>query len=554
MALASAMWAGITGLGAHGDRMSVIGNNIANVNTVGFKSANMFFEDMIYQDFSTTAGTAQVGRGVRVAAIYSDFSQGSFETTNEATDMAIGGSGFFGVSVKGEDTVYYTRSGNFRFDKEGYLVDPHGYVLQGWEVDNSPVTSATTVAEQQTGVKITGAVTDVRLENFQIEPQATSKVNMVLNLDSQQESKIDPGSGESPFFALAQAWNGQNEIPLDPNAYSYETTLNVYDENGSAHELTAYFDRVTLSNAGGKKVWEYVVTSEPAEDGRRLSNGSGTITNVSETSAAGMLMIGTLTFDAAGLIEDMSAYTLSGGAMGNGGPMALGNWGLTEFSTEGYPLFVANFLNQSNASIPNTAIASNASPMKMDFGIRSTTAEWTMPTTVYGTTTSNAASPTLLYSNSSVLPGIKANADIDARATTSYSTGSATLFQDQDGYAAGLLQSVAVDRDGVLSGRYTNGETLELYVIALATFNNQWALRREGGNLFSETKDSGQSITNRPNQAGTGSVSGNTLEMSNVDLANEFVDMITTQRGFQANTKVITSVDQMLGEVIAMKR
>jgi len=156
--------------------------------------------------------------------------------------------------------------------------------------------------------------------------------------------------------------------------------------------------------------------------------------------------------------------------------------------------------------------------------------------------------------NVSLIPTAK-DPMISALSTQSYDTGgSSTLFQSQDGYTAGVLLNVSVSRDGILSGQYSNGQTLELYSLTLATFSNQWGLRREGGNLFSETLDSGPALTGEAGSTGKGSVDGNSLELSNVDMATEFVNMITSQRGFQANTKVITTADSLLGEVIAMKR
>ena len=137
MSLTSGMWTGVSGLLSHGENMNVICNNISNVSTIGFKGQRMDFQDFMYQDSFSASGITQIGRGVGIGAVMGDFGQGSFETTTEATDLAIGGRGFFKVQPKGADTAYYTRAGNFRFDNEGYLADPHGYVLQGWKVDNS---------------------------------------------------------------------------------------------------------------------------------------------------------------------------------------------------------------------------------------------------------------------------------------------------------------------------------------------------------------------------------------------------------------------------------
>jgi flagellar hook protein FlgE len=199
--------------------------------------------------------------------------------------------------------------------------------------------------------------------------------------------------------------------------------------------------------------------------------------------------------------------------------------------------------------------------MEINFGLRCTdltsngtggvTAGWGSVTPPLALTAADVANT---ISNTGILPSFK-DTEISALATQSYDTGgSSTLFQNQDGYSAGVLQGVSVSRDGILTGRYSNGQSIELYSLTLATFTDKWHLRREGGNLFSATNESGPALTGQAGDQGKGTVDGNSLEVSNVDMGNEFVKMITTQRGFQANTKVITSTDSMLGEVIAMKR
>ncbi|WP_147819196.1 flagellar hook protein FlgE [Salidesulfovibrio onnuriiensis] len=559
MGLSASLYSGITGLTAHGEKMTVIGNNLANVNTTGFKAARMHFEDFVSQDFPTTAGTSQVGRGVRVAAIYADFGQGALETTTESTDMAISGDGFFTVSPKGEDANYYTRAGVFRFDNDGFLVDPHGYVVQGWAVEQQEATVATSTTADQTttstGARIIGTPTDIQLENFQSPPKATSQVSMVTNLDPTTVSRSNDTN--NPYFALMQNWDGSAETPLASGNYAYSSTIKVFDEVGASHNLTVYFDQVTMSNAGGDTVWEYMVTIDPLEDKRIISGADGNMTAMAGTSAAGLLMCGTMTFRT-GQLVGMNAFTLQSNGGINGGSMSLDSWQMADFSSQGYPVFAANFLGQSNASTTNSA---NASLVELNFGLRNTdltsngsgawTAGWAQTT---GALQQTAADVSNNISNSGILPNFKGT-EISALATQSFDTGgSSTLFQNQNGYSAGVLQGVSVSRDGILSGRYSNGQTLQLYSLTLATFTDKWHLRREGGNLFSETTESGPALTGQAGDSGKGVVDGNSLEISNVDMGNEFVKMITTQRGFQANTKVITSADSMLGEVIAMKR
>ncbi|EPR32934.1 flagellar hook-basal body protein [Alkalidesulfovibrio alkalitolerans DSM 16529] len=554
MGLSAALFSGITGLSAHGEKMSVLGNNIANVNTVGFKSSRMHFEDAISQNVATAQGVGQVGRGVKIGAILSDFSQGSFETTNESTDLAIGGSGFFLVKVKNEEQVYYTRAGNFRFDRDGYLVDPHGYVLQGWEVDDTRLTAATTTAAaiSSASTRIKGVPTDIRLENFQSSPRETSSVTIITNLDSGEPSRSsDP---VDPFFAMFKRWDGQADQPIGQTQYAYQTTLKVYDENGSSHNLSVFFDPVTVSNAGGRKVWEFIVSVPPSEDGRFFTTSGGARIELRNTSAAGLLATGTLTFNAAGELENMSLFQLQSGAMPNpGNLMDLSNWRTPQtFSQNGYPMVVANFLSRDRASFTDSADATSSNVLiELNFGLRSLETQWRSGSV------SNAAALSGLPANGATvqnfLPGFN-DSERAALATTSFSAGSTTIFQSQDGFSAGFLQNISVNRDGVLTGRYSNGQVLKLYVITLANFNNNWGLTREGGNLFAETRESGPAVTNRPNTAGLGSIASNSLEQSNVDMAREFVKMITTQRGFQANSKVITTTDTMLGELIQLKR
>jgi flagellar hook protein FlgE len=556
MGLSASMWTGVSGLLAHGEKMNVLGNNIANVNTVGFKASNMHFEDFFYQYASTTAqSNGQLGRGVSVAAIYGDFSQGSFETTNEATDLAIGGKGFFGVSPLGGDDMYYTRAGNFRFDKDGFLVDPHGYALQGWEIVRQPTQAATTTTqaddpENASSIRGVGVPQNIRLEGFTVDPSHTSRVTMVTNLDSVNGGDNSQSQTGNPYFALAENWNGLEDPPLGPTAYAYSSTIKVYDEGGAAHNLTVYYDQV--SNAEGRNVWEFIVTMNPDEDKRIFDSGF----RPSGTSGAGMLMIGTMSFNSAGQLEDMSAFTLPQ----NAASTELGEWRTTANSTSGYPLLAANFTGLDDASWvvddngdPIQPVLSNASGklIEINFGLSTTpNATWE----VSGAAAPAGYSPLNVGTARNALPGFGTNAQRSAIATTSYSGSSSTIFMSQDGYSFGFLQNVSVDGDGILSGRYSNGVSLELYQVTLYDFLNETGLNRAGGNLFTETRESGSAFPGPANANGLGKITSNALEQSNVDLAREFVQMITTQRGFSANGKVITTTDQMLSEVIMLKR
>jgi flagellar hook protein FlgE len=530
---------------AHSQKMSVLGNNIANVSTTGYKSQYTHFEDFIYQYTATTgASQGQVGRGVSISAITGDFSQGSFETTNVSTNCAIGGNGFFAVKSQTTGSTYYTRAGDFTFDADGYLVNPDGLVVQGWKIPTTNTSTSSTSSSSTTSAVLgTGVPTDIQIDGQTCKPKHTTTIKQITNL-SADEGGDNTTSTTNPCFALAETWNGTSDPPLGTSAYAYSSSIKVYDEAGVAHTLTTYYDLV--SNTSGKLVWEYIVTCDPSEDNRVFSSGY----EPGGTSAAGLLMIGTLTFSSSGELQDMSAYTLPGTATN---AKDLSQWRTTALSQDGYPVFAADFTGLSNASwVVNadnsvvTPVLSNAKGklIEMNFGL----------SIKNGTTWTNNNIPTSIGSNVSLLPGFGTNAVLASAYTTSYSGSSSTTSLSQNGYPSGYLQSISIDSYGVLSGIYSNGVTLELYQLTLYNFTNLNGLSRQGSNLYAQTLDSGEAYAGAASTNGLGSITSQSLEQSNVDLATEFVQMIATQRGFSANGKIITTADEMLSEVIQLKR
>lgn len=566
MTVTSSMWTGVSGLLAHGEKMSVVGNNIANVNTVGFKSQRMDFEDYVYQAVASATGNSHVGRGVSIGAVYTDYSQSSFENSNEATDLAISGKGFFQVRKTDTDQKYYTRAGNFRFNKDGYLVDPHGYALQGWEIERQKPTpaiaGAITTPGNTSAIKGTGVPKDIRLDTFTCDPKHTNSMTIYNQLSSAANDNTTDAA--DPFFALMKKWNGTDPAtipPLGENSYSYQTSITVYDEGGTKHELTVYYDPVNEINnttnpitnwENGERQYEYIVTMKPEEDLRTF----GADNQPTTANSRGLLMSGTITFNTDGTMKDMSAYVPATPAAGNlGAPYDLNlpaNWTLAPISSNGYPMMTPNFSGIDQQSTPflagNTAVNPDILPKTVEFnmGIRTTGTTWSQ---AFNT---RASAVGLNHDN---MAGFGAAGKRNPQATTNYGEQSSTPTPpSQDGYTYGFLSRVTVDRDGILHGVYSNGQTLDLYQTTLYDFMAPQGLYHEGGNLYSETRASGEPSTGPANSNGFGQVWSNSLEISNVDLAREFVNMITTQRGFQANSKTITTVDTMLETVISMKR
>ena len=288
--------------------------------------------------------------------------------------------------------------------------------------------------------------------------------------------------------ALAGAWDGDNlnQRYVADNAYNYQTSTRVYDAVGGSHDVTLYFDRT-----GNGSEWEYIVTVDPVEDRRPGATGDN----------LGLLARGTLIFDNSGAISGVTMDINDG----------TGNWtpqNVASDLTDGHFVFHPDFLSGTDGSTEMS--------IQLDFGSFHDGSSWVN----------------------------------DSLSSTQYSSSSSTVYASADGYGSGGLESIAVDADGVITGRYSNGRSLNLFQVALAEFNNPHGLKKMGNNLYARTAESGDAITGQPGTNGLGAIGPNALEQSNVDLGEEFVSVILTKRGFQANLKMISAEDEMLGNLL----
>lgn len=513
MGFTSSIHIGASGVMAQQEHMSVISDNIANLNTVGFKSSRMLFSNLISEQLTGASTGNQIGQGVRVSSILHNMSSGPLEATNTPTDIAVGGKGFFLVSPDDSTATYYTRAGNFRFDADGYLRDPQGHILQGYKM---PAKSMLTT-DQALPSPGAAVIEDIRLSTHEdagivSEPEATTEIRMALNLASNAEDRST--NAASPFTALFDSWDATREEPLDARQSAYSSALKIYDASGTAHTATAYFDPVTevSGDTAGHRVWEYLLTVPPSVDGSALN------------AKKGILMAGTLTFSPSGELASMTAFS--------GESDDKSSWQPVSLSPDGYP--------QVMASLAGNA----ATAISMDMGLRSDSG-WS----------SLQGSSTLADLGQSLesLP-ILNGAQRQVLAATNFNSASSTIYQSQNGYMRGHLKTVSVNSQGVLTGYFSNGQSQDLYKIPLADFINPQGLFREGGNRFSASKDSGKATLGWAGEGRLGLVAGNSLENSNVDLATEFVNMIVTQKGFDANSKAITTGDQVIQTAIQMKK
>jgi flagellar hook protein FlgE len=548
----SSFFSGISGLVANSQAINVVGNNVANVNTVGYKAARATFEDVLYQSINGTSGTSQVGRGTALSSVDTIFSQGSFESTSEGTDLAIGGKGFFIVrsADQNSESQYYTRAGQFRFDKEGYLTNPGGYILQGREIDR------TTHAPY-------GVDTDIVISQKPSEPRASEFVGMNVNLQNTAPWRGNIASAmEGDGTAIAfpptltegkYAMVGTHTMTVTADGTSstgYLLTITVPVENPDG-TLTGVTKTFTGEVAPGTTYENF------GDDG--AGNGSGlTITTASDATFGA----GTQTVDVQGFniadestthnptaTSDYSSSVTVYDSLGQGHVVTI--YFRKAYETAATETAGATATWEWMAQLDAADSASGANALE-GFG--------TMVFNSNGVLISGGTPTTVSFDFSG---GASQGQNIDVAfagptaggsSSTQLSIASTTNFQTQDGYPPGVLQSVTVDTSGVISGHYSNGQILDLYQITLANFNNPWGLTREGGNLFSETLASGVPFTNAPGEAGLGKINPNSLEQSNVDLATEFVKMIVAQRGFQANARVITTTDEVLQELMNLKR
>jgi flagellar hook protein FlgE len=434
MSISSSLFTALSGLNTQGTAMSIVGDNISNINTTGFKSSSPQFEDILGLSLSGVSGSNQTGAGANVKSVDVNYTQGTFDTTDVTTDVAINGKGFFIVKDPTTNEQFYTRAGHYHFDNQGYYVNEQGDRVQGFLYDNTGTSLIQTLADIQVN------------QNNMIPPQVTTTAQMVLNLDSS-----------------ATPTTGGFLITNPTGTSSYTTPLTIYDSLGQAHAIQVYFTNVSGLTIGattyGPRTWQW----------------NAIIPN-SDTSTGGV------------------GYTLFGN-------------GILAFNSNG-------------------ALTS------------------VMPATLHNQT----ANP-ITYAN-----GVAAtDSTLDFTSTTQYGTVSSIQIVNQNGYAPGTASNISVDDQGNIVANYTNGQVRNIARLALANFTDINGLQRRGSSLYSETVASGQPLVNRPGDAGMGTIASSMLEESNVDLAGEIIKMVVIQRGYEANSKVISTTDAMMNTLLNIR-
>ncbi|MBI5599101.1 MAG: flagellar hook protein FlgE [Deltaproteobacteria bacterium] len=546
----TSLFTGVSGMNANMTALSVIGNNIANMNTVGFKASRASFSDILSQTLNGVSGSAQVGLGVTLSSITPLFTQGAFETTGNGLDMAVDGDGFF-VLRDSTGANYYSRAGQFNVNKDGYITNPEGYVLRGYQADSMGA--------------LTSTVGDLQLSSAAIPPNSTAQVDFTANLQSDAEIK---------GFVFT---NAADDIVF--NAGGPDITLQLIADGGlrantpyTGAQVAAALETALEATNGSTDT--YTVTYDGATGKFNITNDNGNVNplNVKWATDPGTTAEAVLGFTAddavavgSSVISDAAA-----GAFDVAFPSATANFStaVTVYDSLGNSHQINVYFRKDTAAASGNAwewfavvdaadssssTAQTQAQGTLTFntnGALDSTTSTTYPTG--GFDFSGGATQDQIIGFGFGTSIVSGGTGIDG--VTQYGQGFAVYNQQQDGYASGSLQGVSADTDGVLTGIFSNGRTRTLGEVVLADFPNSTALALMGKNLYAESTGSGQPLVGAPNSSGRGGIHSNALELSTVDIAEEFVKMISAQRGFQANSKVITTTDEILNELVNIKR
>ncbi|HMO46098.1 MAG TPA: flagellar hook protein FlgE [Rubrivivax sp.] len=415
---------GLSGLNASSKNLEVIGNNIANANTYGSKMARAEFS-AVYATALNGSGGSTVGIGTALQAVAQQFTQGNVSTTDNPLDLAINGSGFFQVSDN-SGTVTYTRNGQFKLDRDGYIVNNAADRLMGYAADDN-------------GMVQPGRLVPLQLPTGGIDPNPSTRAEIELNFDS-RKAVTQPAA--APLIDFASA-----------NTYNNATSLTLYDMKGQEVSLGLYFQKT------GNDAWDVYATA----------NG----TTVGGTAAA--------------------------------------------------PLPITSISFQSDGSGP---ISPNA------------------PVTLNIPASTNAAG-----AQTEAISGLL----FDFSGVTQFGSAYGITDMRQDGFSAGQLNSIAIEANGIVTARYSNGQSKPAGQIELATFRNPQGLQPLADNAWARTYASGDPIYGVPGDAKFGVLQAGALEESNIDLTGELVNMITAQRIYQANAQTIKTQDQVLQTLVNLR-
>lgn len=578
MALTSALFTGLSGLDVNQTKLNVVGNNIANVNTTAFKSSRALFKPQFY--VTDSGGTpasgefggqnpSQRGLGAQVSAIQKDFSGGQIEATGKATDLAVDGDGFF--IVKGKEQRY-TRDGSFNLNSLNQLTSNAGDFVQGFGVDDD------------------GNIVEGTLQNIEIPLGAMTiaKATETAGFQGNLNANGATAAGAS-ILTSDLVFTEAGTPPTDSSLLVNLTKVND-DNTADTTPLFADGDVLTLSGKrGGRDLADMTLTVEADTEVSDLlaffNQGMGINTSVAgptgfDTPGTSMVADATLTLG--------SRLNIIGNA-GEGNALAIAGTGLSSsnpnlavaFSDTGNPVGESVYTTLpvydslgTELNIAVTMVLENKTDAGTSWRFFANSTNDTDFTGEYeddaslgsiiGTGTLNFDNDgKLLTTNGTTIQmtreatgaGSPLAVQLDFSQMTSLSdTQSSLISSEQDGLKIGVLNGFSVGSNGIITGAFSNGLTRTLGQVALATFDNQDGLIDAGGNLFTTGPESGNPKITAPQRLSSGSIRGGALELSNVDLSEQFINMIIASTGFTAASRVISTSDQLLTELLNTTR
>jgi flagellar hook protein FlgE len=519
----------ISGLNAASSDLNVVGNNIANSSTNGFKSSRAEFAD-VYPASNLGTGSNTIGSGVNVSAITQQFSQGNVSFTNNNLDLAVNGGGFFRMSDQG--SIVFSRAGSFGLNNAGYISNSQGQRLTGYLADAAG--------------NITGALGDLQISTADLAPNATTAATVGVNLPAAATRPLAP----TPTSSLTLA----TDTSLDTTTSPYTTpAFTVYDTNGTAiNTATLVFTStggnnwtVTMTNAGGTAVTPVAFTTGTTAsvtlnwdpDAAGIQPSTPITINVSGLTTAGAGGTTTTASQTGGAVQ--GAFNVANPASYNNATSTTiyDSLGATHLATMYYRKTLPNswetylYIDGNAVGGPDTLAFSSA-----------------------GALTTPASPSTIAYPAYNPGNGA-ANISITMGygATTQFGSPFGVNSMTQDGFTTGRLSGVDIDATGTVFARYTNGQSQAQGQVVLSNFANTQGLRPLGHTSWTESAASGAALTGAPGTASLGAVQSGALEDSNVNLTEQLVHMIIAQRNFQANAQVITTENAITQSIINMR-
>lgn len=549
MSLINSLFAGVSGIRNHQSMLDVIGNNIANVNSIGYKGSRVTFSDTFNQfvrygtNPTDTAGgtnTFQVGLGMKLNSVDRNWNQGTFERTGITTDLALQGDGLFVLKKNGE--TFYSRAGAFIFDANGQLVNPqNGAIVQG------------KVSTKDGTIPPGNNLENIRIDsNMRLPAVATTDISWGGNLDS-----TSPLTRSENYL---QSGNINSNMAV---GYTVEESNTIYDQMGKKYEFKTVYTKTAdnaynltyeLLDEDGNPTSPAIgpttvaVTFDPSDpDGNMLSlNGNNPPEPITISSTE--LGIG-FVFDPTS-VKERTTETLSSSVDANREPTIVsGTVSIFDSLGKAHTLTLKYTKIDDNSWTWTTELPESSGTLSGNSG--------TISFNPNGSIASISPNPpviTFIPEGGASQQNIVLNLGTDFDGITQTSSSSVVSALSQNGSAAASLANISIDQYGYIEGVFTNGKSKRLAQILIATFPNRNALASVGENMFRISANAGEPYVSEPGESSNTTIQSGALEQSNVDLSEEFTRMIVSQRGFQANSRVITVSDTLLQEITNLVR